>query len=184
MSRTCMSRRRGRFTVSQSTSMSGRDTPKRAASREIAIMLAAMATGDLLSAGAGQAEALTGGYSIAFWAGAACAATGAGLGFALGYSIVHNINWLHTKLGELTGRAIWDPEVYAFDIIPNTMDPDEVTVILIVAVVASVLGALVPTDMDNVAKTLGRDHPRGGPLVLECRVSRHSSAVKDVLDRA
>jgi lipoprotein-releasing system permease protein len=39
---------------------------------------------------------------------------------------------------------IWDPEVYAFDTIPNTMAPKEVAIILGVAVVSSVLGALVP----------------------------------------
>ena len=33
-------------------------------------------------------------------------------------------------LGKLLGVKVWNPEVYAFDTIPNTMDPTEVTVII------------------------------------------------------
>jgi lipoprotein-releasing system permease protein len=39
---------------------------------------------------------------------------------------------------------MWDPEVYAFDTIPNSMNPHEVAWICAIAVIASVLGALVP----------------------------------------
>jgi lipoprotein-releasing system permease protein len=39
---------------------------------------------------------------------------------------------------------VWNPEVYMFDTIPNTMNPPEVAVILAVAVVSSILGALIP----------------------------------------
>ena len=39
---------------------------------------------------------------------------------------------------------IWNPEVYAFDIIPNTMNPTEVFWIVLIAILSSVLGALVP----------------------------------------
>ena len=46
-----------------------------------------------------------------------------GLGSCVGYLIVHNINELHTWLGQAMGVMIWDPEVYAFDTIPNTMNP-------------------------------------------------------------
>ena len=42
------------------------------------------------------------------------------------------------------GIQIWDPRVYAFDTIPNTLNPPEVVVIMAVAVISSVLGALVP----------------------------------------
>jgi lipoprotein-releasing system permease protein len=42
------------------------------------------------------------------------------------------------------GIVIWDPQVYQFDKIPNTMNPKEVTVILSIAVISAVLGALVP----------------------------------------
>ena len=76
--------------------------------------------------------------------GLAIGIVGAGLGLLVGWGIVHNINFLHEKMGQLMGITIWDPKVYAFDTIPNTMSPREVAVILGVAILASVLGALVP----------------------------------------
>ncbi len=69
---------------------------------------------------------------------------GAALGLALSYGIVHNINELHTWLGKALGVQIWNPEVYLFDKIPNTMSGHDLAIILPIAVVASVLGALVP----------------------------------------
>jgi lipoprotein-releasing system permease protein len=69
---------------------------------------------------------------------------GSGLGLLVGYLIVHNINYLHTEMGKLMGIQIWNPEVYAFDIIPDKMIPGQVAVIITVAIVSSVLGALVP----------------------------------------
>jgi lipoprotein-releasing system permease protein len=66
----------------------------------------------------------------------------AGLGVA--YLIVKNINEIHTWMGEILQLKIWDPEVYAFDVIPNTMDPKTVIIIVGVAIVSSVLGALLP----------------------------------------
>ena len=76
--------------------------------------------------------------------GATIGVVGAALGFGIGYLIVHNINTIHTWLGKALGIVVWDPEVYAFDTIPNTMNTHEVATILTVAVVASILGALVP----------------------------------------
>ena len=66
------------------------------------------------------------------------------LGLGAGYGIVHNINYLHEQMGRLLHVQIWDPEVYAFDTIPNTMNTHEVIVIVSIAVIASVIGALVP----------------------------------------
>jgi lipoprotein-releasing system permease protein len=76
--------------------------------------------------------------------GLAIGVVGSGLGLLVGYLIVHNINYLHTEMGRLMGIQIWNPEVYAFDIIPDKMIPGQVTVIITVAIVSSVLGALVP----------------------------------------
>jgi lipoprotein-releasing system permease protein len=42
------------------------------------------------------------------------------------------------------GFHMWDPEVYAFDMSPSTMDPWTVSIIMAVAIVASVIGALLP----------------------------------------
>ena len=76
--------------------------------------------------------------------GAAIGIVGSALGLLAGWLVVSNINELHRWLGEVLGVQIWDPKVYMFDTIPNTMNPSEVSVILFVAIVASLLGALVP----------------------------------------
>jgi len=76
--------------------------------------------------------------------GLAIGLTGAILGTLAGYLIVKNINWLHEMMGKVMGVKIWDAETYAFDTIPNTLNPNEMIVIFCVAVVASVIGALVP----------------------------------------
>jgi lipoprotein-releasing system permease protein len=76
--------------------------------------------------------------------GLAIGIVGAAAGFLAGYLIIHNINELHAWMGRVMGIEIWKPEVYAFDKIPNTMDSTTVAVILTVAVISSVLGAIVP----------------------------------------
>ncbi len=76
--------------------------------------------------------------------GLAIGVLGSGLGLLCSFLIVHNINWLHGKLGEMFGVQIWNPEVYLFDKIPNTMSAKDVIIIPAVAVLASVVGALVP----------------------------------------
>jgi lipoprotein-releasing system permease protein len=76
--------------------------------------------------------------------GLAIGVVGAGLGLLLSWLLVRNINEIHTAMGKFLGVQVWNPEIYLFDKIPNTMSPDEVSVIVSVAVVASVLGALVP----------------------------------------
>ncbi len=69
---------------------------------------------------------------------------GASLGVLASYLIVSNINLLHSKLATILKIQIWNPETYLFDTIPNTINPREVAVIAACAVVASVVGALVP----------------------------------------
>jgi lipoprotein-releasing system permease protein len=56
------------------------------------------------------------------------------------------MNQLHQWLGKVTGGRIvvWDPKIYLFDDIPSTIDPTETTIIVLVAIISSVLGALVP----------------------------------------
>ena len=76
--------------------------------------------------------------------GLAIGVVGAGLGWLFGYLIIHNINFLHAQLAIWFHVKIWNPEVYAFDTIPSTMNPPEVAVIVSVAVVAAVAGAVVP----------------------------------------
>ena len=76
--------------------------------------------------------------------GMAIGIVGGGLGLLLGYLIVHNINWLHDTMAKMTGQYVWNPETYLFDTIPNTMNTTEVIVIVGVAIVSSIVGALVP----------------------------------------
>jgi len=76
--------------------------------------------------------------------GLAIGLVGSLLGLLCSYLIVHNINELHAMLGQLFGVQIWNPEVYLFDKIPNTMSWTDIAVIVPVAVVSSVLGALLP----------------------------------------
>jgi lipoprotein-releasing system permease protein len=76
--------------------------------------------------------------------GLAIGIVGSMLGLLVSWLIVRNINFIHTKMGELMGIQIWNPEVYAFDIIPDTMDPKTAAIIVAVAIIASVAGSLVP----------------------------------------
>jgi ABC-type lipoprotein release transport system permease subunit len=76
--------------------------------------------------------------------GLAIGIVGAGLGLLASYLIVHNINQIHTWLGRALHVQIWNPEVYAFDKIPDKMEPATAATIIVIAVLASVLGALVP----------------------------------------
>jgi lipoprotein-releasing system permease protein len=69
---------------------------------------------------------------------------GAGVGLLGAYSLVHNINEIHGWMSHHLGITVWDPRVYAFDTIPNTMDVRETSIIILVAIVSSVLGALLP----------------------------------------
>ena len=76
--------------------------------------------------------------------GLAIGVVGTSLGLLLSFLIVRNINEIHDWLGKRLGLTIWNPEVYAFETIPNTMNPSEVTVIITIGILASVVGALVP----------------------------------------
>jgi lipoprotein-releasing system permease protein len=76
--------------------------------------------------------------------GAVIGIVGAGMGLGFGYLIVHYINQIHAWLGSALHVVVWDPEVYAFDTIPNTMDAMYVIRIIAAAILASVLGAVIP----------------------------------------
>ena len=76
--------------------------------------------------------------------GLAIGIVGAGTGTLIGYLIVHNINYLHQKASDLLGITVFKAGSYAFDSIPNKMDTAEVITIASIAVIASVLGSLLP----------------------------------------
>jgi lipoprotein-releasing system permease protein len=69
---------------------------------------------------------------------------GSMLGLLSSFLIVHYINQMHAWLGRVTGVQIWNPEVYLFDKIPNTMSWRDIMVIIPIAIVSCVLGALIP----------------------------------------
>lgn len=66
------------------------------------------------------------------------------LGLVLGYCFVKRINAIQDWLVYVFGWRVWDRQVYAFDLIPNRVDPKDAIAIAITAVIASVLGALIP----------------------------------------
>jgi lipoprotein-releasing system permease protein len=76
--------------------------------------------------------------------GLAIGIAGGGMGLLLGYLVVHNINQLHAWMSRELGVSIWNAKTYVFDTIPNTMATRDVVVIVSVAVLSSVAGALVP----------------------------------------
>jgi lipoprotein-releasing system permease protein len=76
--------------------------------------------------------------------GLAIGVVGSLMGLGVGYLLVHYINEIHTWMGKTLHLVIWNPEVYAFDTIPNTMDPKEAAIITTIAVLSSVLGAVIP----------------------------------------
>jgi len=75
--------------------------------------------------------------------GAVIGVVGGLLGLLFSYLIVHNINELHGWLAA-HGWVIWNPEVYLFDTIPDRMNPREATIIVTVAIIASIGGAIIP----------------------------------------
>ena len=82
--------------------------------------------------------------------GLAIGVVGALLGGALAYAIIHNINPIHEWIGiitqKLTGERvlIWDPRVYYFSVIPNTVDPAKAAFVIVGGILSSVLGAIIP----------------------------------------
>lgn len=69
---------------------------------------------------------------------------GSVVGTIVGVLFVFYINELHAWMGRNFGIVIWDRRVYFFDRIPNTVDPVEITWIVLAAIVASVIGAAIP----------------------------------------
>lgn len=76
--------------------------------------------------------------------GLAIGIVGGGLGLLGAYLIVHNINTIHQKLGEWMGIQMWDAKTYAFDTIPDKLNPTHVTIIVLCAILSSLLGAVIP----------------------------------------
>lgn len=76
--------------------------------------------------------------------GLAIGVVGASAGLAIAYAVVININPIHEWLGQRLGVFVWDPKVYYFDTIPNTVDPARAAIVFLVGVASSVVGAMIP----------------------------------------
>ncbi len=69
---------------------------------------------------------------------------GGGLGDLGGWLFVTHTNQIHEFIFHSTGIVIWDRSVYLFDRIPDVVHPSDLITYFVVAVVAGVLGALIP----------------------------------------
>jgi lipoprotein-releasing system permease protein len=76
--------------------------------------------------------------------GLALGLLGAGVGMGSGLLMVAKINWIADKLGQITGRPVFDPEIYYFYKIPAIVDPLTVTWIVLGAVGIAVLASVMP----------------------------------------
>lgn len=76
--------------------------------------------------------------------GLAIGIVGSLLGLLGAVLIVTNLNGIQEWLYAWFGWRMWNPQTYYFDRIPDTVNPYEVTVIVLCAILASVLGALIP----------------------------------------
>ena len=77
--------------------------------------------------------------------GAAIGVSGAALGTLLGATFVRHINGVQDWLARLNPAwRVWSPETYSFDKIPDVVKTGDVAWIAGLAVVASILGAVVP----------------------------------------
>jgi lipoprotein-releasing system permease protein len=69
---------------------------------------------------------------------------GSGVGLILGLLFVHYINAIAKFLGWITGRPVFDPQVYYFDKIPTIVDTATVGWIVIGALAIAVLASILP----------------------------------------
>ena len=76
--------------------------------------------------------------------GLAVGLVGALTGVTLAVLIVYNLNELQDLLDAWFGWRMWDAKTYYFDQIPEQVDPTEVVLIAVGAVLSSVGGAIIP----------------------------------------
>ncbi len=77
--------------------------------------------------------------------GAAIGIVGGVLGSIIGYLFVRHINDVQDWLARLNPAwRVWSPETYSFDKIPDSVQTSDMILIAIAAVIASVLGAVIP----------------------------------------
>lgn len=87
----------------------------------------------------------SGGVALIFlvWAGI-IGLVGSVLGGILGYLFIDNINGIERSLSKLLGTDLFDPQAYLFESIPARVASSEVVIITLAAVLAAMIGALLP----------------------------------------
>ncbi len=79
--------------------------------------------------------------------GAAVGLVGSVLGCVGGVIFVKNINPIHDWVGRTFGLVVWNREWFMFDKIPNDVQPVSAAVIMISAIIAGLVGALLPASL-------------------------------------
>jgi lipoprotein-releasing system permease protein len=76
--------------------------------------------------------------------GAAIGFVGGGIGVIIGWQFVKWINEIQDLITKVTGRTIYNSEIYQIDRLPDTINWTSAMLIWLVAVAASIVGALIP----------------------------------------
>jgi lipoprotein-releasing system permease protein len=82
--------------------------------------------------------------SIFIGFGACVGVIGSAIGTAIGYVITKNINVVEHWIRIIFGLKIWKSSIYLFSRIPNEVDWASAKFIVVLAVIAAVVGALIP----------------------------------------
>lgn len=82
--------------------------------------------------------------SIFLGYGLAIGVIGGGLGLLISWLIVKNINEIHSWMARTLGVEVYTAKTYMFDKIPDELDPYKVSVIVLVAILSSVAGSIIP----------------------------------------
>ncbi len=78
-------------------------------------------------------------------AGASIGVAGTLTGFIIGTLFCANIETIRQGLSRLTGTTLFDPTIYFLERMPARMETDEVTAVVVMALVLSLLATLYPS---------------------------------------
>ena len=81
---------------------------------------------------------------IFFFTGSAIGLTGTAIGLGLGLLITNNISNIQTWLNSFTGKDLFSAEIYYLSKLPAEIDTTEVTTIVIIALLLSLLSTIYP----------------------------------------
>lgn len=87
----------------------------------------------------------SGSVALIFLGFSACVGIiGAGVGTVLGYVVTKNINTIEEWISVIFGLKLWKSSAYVFEKIPNQLDMSTARWIVLFAVLATIIGALIP----------------------------------------